>query len=196
MNIDLLKINEHMSTGYAARTAFNGKKADLTIAFAVDHTTSGEILTKKVARNYLSINVVNMAPTDIVETIVKKCRDLKVTSINVAGNGMFTMNKHKYTQADVNMFIYVILSRVQSNYPIKKIYTGGQTGVDIAGAIAGYLLNIETEVTFPRYFLQKLASGKTITNTYKQIMSQIIDGAAETLNAYNEGQHIRQKHRV
>lgn len=39
----MIQFQEHTETGYALRTWENARKADLTIAFALDFSTPGEI---------------------------------------------------------------------------------------------------------------------------------------------------------
>lgn len=60
--------------------------------------------------------------------------------------------------------------------PIVKLYSGGQTGVGLAGAIAGCMLGIDTEVTLPKGYLQRHADGKDYQHTRDEIQEQIING--------------------
>jgi hypothetical protein len=49
----MLKIYAHSKASYAARTRHNAEVSDLTAAFALDFTTSGELMTKRAAGDKL-----------------------------------------------------------------------------------------------------------------------------------------------
>ena len=103
---------------------------------------------------------------------------LGVTTLNVAGNGIYTLNeKLGVTQAQVNQYIYDTLKAAHLVVGITKIVTGGQTGVDIAGAIAAKRLGIPVDVTTPKGFLQRDMHGKDFTQTKEKVVAQIEDGA-------------------
>jgi hypothetical protein len=77
----------------------------------------------------------------------------KFISLNVAGNGIYTM-KGFYKQKEVDDFTYELLKAVVSSPDLKNkigfIRSGGQTGFDEAGAKAGEMLNIPTLVYAPK----------------------------------------------
>ena len=76
-----------------------------------------------------------------------------------------------------------MIAQVHYHYPINKIYTGGQTGVDLAGAVCGYTLVIPTEVMLPHGFRQRFENGKDVNGTEQIIERQITEGAS-SLNLY------------
>lgn len=170
-------VSEHPSSGYRARTKYNADSADVTIAFAADYRTAGEQLTASVAGNkYVRFEG---SMSDFIEAIVKKLRSVNGTSLNVAGNGIYTWTKHGKTQEQINKAMYDVLKLVNKYVPLSKIVTGGQTGSDIAGAIAARALGIPVEVTMPQGFLQRDAASKDSRHTREDILKQIEDGAAQ-----------------
>lgn len=77
----------------------------------------------------------------------------KFITLNVAGNGIYTM-KGYYKQKEVDNFTYELLKVVTSSPNLKHkigfIRSGGQTGFDEAGAKAGEQLGIPTLVYAPK----------------------------------------------
>ena len=172
-----LILKEHSSTSYAPRTYYNASSSDITVALAVDLSTAGEKLTHKAAGNkYIGFQLIDQSNTeDIAIKIVQKMKELNATTMNVAGNGIYTLSKYNCTQEFINKFVYEILKSVNERIAIKKIYTGGQTGVDIAGAVAAIALGIEVEVTFPKGFKQRFENKEDITQSREIIENQIMN---------------------
>lgn len=156
-----LIINEHPSSSYAPRTYHNAHSAELTIAFAVDFKTAGEKLTKKAALTkgnlaYLPIDI-NSDSIQAGRALYVACKrpeklpePYRVNTLNVAGNGAYTLVKCGFNQSQINRYIYDVISMVHAHHPFTKIISGGQTGIDIAGAIAGVALGIPVELTYPK----------------------------------------------
>lgn len=167
---------EHPVFGYRDRTLHNAK-ADVTMALAVDFTTAGERLTAKAAGKKLVQQPLGAKSSVIAEAVIAHMKKLEAKSLNVAGNGIYTLAEKGLTQEQVNDQVYKVLYRVHKAVGIEKIVTGGQTGVDIAGAIAARKLGIPVEVTMPKGFLQRNAAGKDLRHTQAEIMKQIEDGA-------------------
>lgn len=69
---------------------------------------------------------------------------------------------------------YNCLWKVKEFLPITKIYTGGQTGIDLAGAVAGYNLDIDTEVTLPKGFIMRFKDGKDVPMTKEEVENLIM----------------------
>lgn len=170
-----LLIKEHTSSSYAPRTYYNAKSSDLTIAFAIDMTTAGEKLTKKAAaEKYIGFELKeNSNSIKIAEEIITRIKKNNIKTLNIAGNGIYTFSKYGYNQNFINQYIYAILKLVSENCKINEIYTGGQTGVDIAGAVAGYCLGIKTTVTLPNGYKQRFENGIDINNTKEDIENQV-----------------------
>lgn len=172
-----LTLVEHKSASYGPRTFHNARAADLTVAIAINFTTGGEKLTKEAAKgSYLALHF----RWDIIKNarlLYREMRDRNVEVLNVAGNGISTFSKFEIRQSTVNLYVYALLQQVHKYHPIKKIVSGGQTGVDIAGGIAGFKLGIPVEMTFPKGFRQRHEGGYDSDHTEDEIRHQVIDGS-------------------
>lgn len=134
----MLEIVEHPSAGYKPRTLHNAQQADATIAFAVDFSTAGEKLTRKAAGDkYLAVPL-GTDTLDAARSIFRFLRERHAGVLNIAGNGIYALSSHEWTQWACNAYIHFIISKVHEHRPIGQILTGGQTGVDLAGAVAGF----------------------------------------------------------
>lgn len=163
----MITFQEHEQTGYAMRTRENARLSDLTIAFAIDFTTPGEILTRKAAYGkYLAIDF-NLLLTDInavASTILKEMERRKVRVLNVAGNGLYSL-KHLCDQEFINdrlMLVFTIIILNYGNY--FDIRSGGQTGLDEAALVTGDFLNMPTTCLAPKHWMFRNINGKDICN--------------------------------
>lgn len=173
----VLTISEHTSSSYSPRTYFNAEGSDLTLAIAADHHTAGELLTQKAAgNNYVGGNFSDK-PIDISRKLFVALRSLSASTLNVAGNGMSTLSKHSISQEFANFFVYHVLSVTHNYWPIKLIRCGGQTGVDLSGAVAGVLLDIDTHIMMPKGFRQRLSNGEDILSTRRDVNKLVRDYA-------------------
>lgn len=179
MNLELLTVNEHSSEKYPPRTAYNAKSAGVTLALAVDLTTAGEQLTKRLAEDrYIGFELKDDTNSiDIARALYRKMKEDNVDTLNIAGNGIYTLSKHGCSQQFINQFVYEIVAQVHHFLPIRKIYTGGQSGADIAGAVAGFALDIPTEVTLPKGFKQRFENNVDVNGTREGVVAQIEQGA-------------------
>lgn len=170
-----LVIREHKSSFYGPRTYANANDADVTIALAVDYSTAGERLTHKAASDkYLKLDptVENLQNS---RKLWSRLNLLRVPHpvVNVAGNGIYTLLKHGWTQDMINQYVLVMFERVQKHFPVAKIISGGQTGVDLAGGYAGWKLGIDTVLTLPKGFKQRHEDGVDRDHTYEDIWYQV-----------------------
>lgn len=159
------EIQEHPDGGYRERTIENVRRSDVTIAFAQNFNTPGEILTRNTAKSeykpYLAIDIDKNGEIDVesaVRTIVPFLKQHKARNINIAGNAINHMSQT--TQEKLDEAIYKTLEGVNEKYILKSVRSGGQTGVDEAGAKAGRNLNIKTTVLAPKGYLFIGGSGK------------------------------------
>ena len=177
-----LELLEHISSNYQYRTQYNATVADLTVAFAVDFQTAGERLTKKVSKDkylgFLLSDTVGEHPLHIAAKIKKWCIDKEVRTLNIAGNGLYTLCEYDWTQEKINIFMYTVLKALK-NSSITKIISGGQTGVDYAGLVAGYSLGYAVCGTFPKGFRQRNEEGIDYTQTEVEVRRRIIDDASK-----------------
>lgn len=183
-----IEFQEEQTTGYKNRTIKNAS-ADATIALAVDFNSAGEKLTKNSVLNqgkkYIARNLDEMfaavEPFDLskgyglndnaifsmAEGIVRDLNSVNAKTLNIAGNGIYTM-KNKYSQnlldeAVERLLEYVIYSDNLENQ-IVSIRTGGQTGIDEAGAKAGIKLQLPTTVLAPKGWTFRNIAGQDISN--------------------------------
>ena len=166
-----IRFEEEPSTGYRERTIKNAS-ADATIAIAVDFDSAGEKLTKKSVleqnKLYISIDANNLTVTkERVDKIVNALNEKNIKTLNIAGNGIYTM-KGKYTQQQVDDFTFDLLNQVINSPNLKakivSIRSGGQTGFDEAGAKAGLKLGLPTLVLAPKGWKFRNKEGQDISN--------------------------------
>lgn len=135
------------SRNYRDRTKENADWSNITLALAEDFNTAGERLTRTVAGGkYVSANISNEVNT-IVDSLYKqitekgKTKDIK---LNIAGNGIHSLS---LTQSQYDAKLVDIIKGLQAKgITISEIRSGGQTGIDEAGAKAGQFLNIKTTI--------------------------------------------------
>ena len=171
LDVDI-KFEEDKNTGYAARTKINAS-ADATVALAVNFDSAGEKLTKSTVLNqnkkYIPIDVKDsLSDIDVrANEIVQQLNSVNAQTLNIAGNGIYTMNG-KYTQQEVDNFTYELLKAVVESPNLKNkiisVRTGGQTGFDEAGAKAGVKLGIPTTILAPKGWKFRDLSGTDISN--------------------------------
>lgn len=168
---------------YINRTIDNVKKSDVTIAFAwgIDgFNSSGEKLTKSIAvQKYIpadmSLNGTNFLDYENIKNVgdsiynLITSRGLKTNVINIAGNSLKTLasaSKLNITQKQVDLFIANVLAYLyQKGIVPNLIISGGQSGADEAGAKAGIVLGIPTEVHAPAdYSFIQEGGTKTVKN--------------------------------
>ena len=162
---------EEPTIGYRNRTIKNAR-ADATIAFAIDFNSAGERLTKnsvlQQGKKYIPVDTNNPGITDeLVESIVSQLNEVNAKSLNIAGNGIYTL-KGKYTQEQVDNYVYELLSRVINSpnlkTPIATIRSGGQTGYDEAGIKAAQKLGIVNGILAPKGWKFRDINGRDITD--------------------------------
>lgn len=165
-------LEEHGVSGYGPRT-FANAKADATWAYAVDFTTSGEQLTKRAAGERILQIPVGTTTEVCARLLTEHLRKLGARSLNVAGNGIYTLAQHYPTgqpqdlQAKLDTYVLKVLTLVHTEYPLSQVRSGGQTGVDEAGIKAGIALGIPTLALLPNGFRIRNAIGVDITMTRK-----------------------------
>lgn len=174
-----LTLVEHKSESYAPRTYHNASQG-VTLAIATDFTTAGEKLTHKAAKDKI-VQILWHRPEVVVAArslySVLKRNDCHI--VNVAGNGIYTLQKKGVTQEMANQFVYDVLKLVNTHWPITKVVSGGQTGMDIAGLVAGCALDIETIGTWPKGLKMRFEDGKDVCMTEDEIKTIVYYGVKE-----------------
>lgn len=187
-------LEENSEYGYKARTELNAREADVTFTIALNFNSAGQKMTKdfvlKHNRLYVPISPhgdIGEKAERLVTLLNEKFAGKKhFISINIAGNGMQTMNG-VLTQEQCDNFTFNLLSSIIQNpelkINIKHIRSGGQTGFDEAGIKAGLKLKIDTTAHYPKnYRIRTLESDKTQTREevfkrvgYKQRVRMFVD---------------------
>lgn len=164
---------EDIKHNYRHRTWQNAEWSDITLVFAVDFTSPGEITTAKVAGDKLvKVDI----PTDvgkysqavrgtpefeekhqIVESIYSAITSnphyrKSGIKLNIAGNGLKAFKTAGVTPDDAEHFVnYIIFGLVNSKgLKIFKIRSGGQSGADEWGIKAGQQNGLRCSVLAPK----------------------------------------------
>ena len=151
----MIRVIEHTTASYPGRTAVNAKESDGTIAFAYKFDSPGEKLTEKMCKQYnkpiLKIQLRDPLRDvdEVASHIIDWLRKYNIKHINVAGNGIRTM-QGIFTQEILDAYIYKIFKKVLESYPLEYARSGGQTGADEAGVKALDQLGVKTTIVYPK----------------------------------------------
>lgn len=188
--IDFIEDNEY---NYASRTKKNIQLADATIDICIDPNTAGEKLTKKIAleqgKPFLQIVINRQCHTlksqeKEINNFITKISKINNLKLNIAGNGLYTLNRYGITQSQANNFVYQLITLFKShNTKIQEIRSGGQTGFDEAGLIAADKHNIKTICLAPKGWRFRDINNKDITNKEQFISRFNIATKKETKTA-------------
>ncbi|HGN1512284.1 MULTISPECIES: hypothetical protein [Pseudomonas] len=169
----MLELREHSSTRYAKRTWENANSADLTVAFAEDFTSLGELLTHRAAGDAYVAIPLSTPPLEAAKLLCEAATTRAANSLNIAGNGICTLGRHGWTQESVNSWVFQVLRVVIQEHPIRFVRSGGQTGADIAGLVAAHALGIDCLGLFPKRFLQRGLDNIDVRRTAEDIVADI-----------------------
>lgn len=189
-----MKIIEHESAQYKPRTVHNAHTADLTVAFAEDFNSAGERLTKREAGSrYVAIHL-STDPLVAARMLYAACKKHNVSTLNVAGNGIYSLSgewaqgqltdKQKFEyldegslineyQVSLNQWVYMVISKVHEFWPLTNLLSGGQTGADWAGGIAGEAIGLNVIMTFPKHCLQRDEHHKDVTQPVEMVQKKV-----------------------
>lgn len=189
-----MKIVEHESAQYKPRTVHNAHTADLTVAFAEDFNSAGERLTKREAGDrYVAIHL-STDPLLAARMLYAACKKHNVSTLNVAGNGIYSLSgawaqgqlsdKQKFEyldegslinefQVSLNQWVYMVISKVHEFWPLTNLISGGQTGADWAGGIAGEAIGLNVTMTFPKHCLQRDEHHKDVTQPVERVQKKV-----------------------
>lgn len=151
------------------RTRENAEAADITVEVAVDFGTGGERDTKRFAGSrYIAFELSGdaepweaglKAGQAVVERLVEMgMRDVR---INMAGNGIYTLEKHGISQEFVDVYCAALAYAVVNDKRVNVVNgrSGGQTGLDEAGVL-GFLANgVDCVVLAPKGFKMRVSGG-------------------------------------
>jgi hypothetical protein len=125
------------------------------MATAADYSTGGERLTAQVAQGRYIPLPLYLEPQEAGTRLAQFMTEHHAHSLNVAGNGIYTLHKKGWSPEAVYQWIYECIAAAHALRPIVRIQTGGQTGADMAGAIAAFKLAIPCVVLMPAGFKQR-----------------------------------------
>ena len=180
---ELLDIVYTTSTGgYQKRTLENAQAddVDFTLAFAVDFNTYGEKATARAAGESLiaidlpvkangglnlSLKSIQNVVTEIIDCLPEEYINNYECGLNIAGNGIYTLDKSGIKQDELDIFLSAVGQElVKKGVKISSVRSGGQTGVDEAGAVMGKVLGVPTTVHAPNNWAFRGKNGKDVTN--------------------------------
>ena len=176
--VKAIDVRYHSSSSYAPRTGENARSADVTVAFATDYSTAGEKLTHRMAGSkYISVPL-DMQIPEAAQRLADFMHQQHARTLNVAGNGIYTLAKRRLTQAGVNQWVFDVLKLVHADIRLDHIRSGGQTGVDTAGLVAGVALGIPVTGLYPKGFRQRLANQTDVSRSADDLVREIQAAAA------------------
>ena len=162
-----LSVVQMSSPSYPQRTEHNAKRGDVTASLAIDQTQRGETGDKLVAWEK------DQKLEDFADSVTAKLQERNGTTLNVTGNDIDVWKAKGVDQTKLNEDMLRVLSRVKENHPtLERVVTGGQSGSDIAAAIAARALGISVEVNMPRGFIQRVG-GKTVNRSQASVENYI-----------------------
>lgn len=173
-----LELLAHASADYAPRTGENARAADATVAIAVDFDTHGERLTARLAGKRYCALAYGSSPARAADILTSFLVKQEARTLNVAGNGLYTLARHGITQQDANQYVYEVLRRVASAMSLEHVRSGGQTGIDTAGLAAAYALGIPATGLYPKGYRQRNARGEEIYHAAADLEAELKQMAA------------------
>ena len=164
----------HSSSHYGPRTWHNAAQG-VTLAIAADHTTAGEKLTQKASQKngIVMVNALEFAGSWVqaARELYRELKSRNLRTVNVAGNGIYTLNKHGISQIMMNDMVRQILHKVDEHLPLDKVVSGGQTGADFAGLVAAAKIGIPCTGLWPAGFKMRYCNGKDVNHTFEEIQT-------------------------
>ena len=67
----------------------------------------------------------------------------------------------------------MVISKVNEFWPLTNLISGGQTGADWAGGIAGEVIGLNVTMTFPKHCLQRDESHKDVTQSTDTVQKKV-----------------------
>jgi hypothetical protein len=177
--------SQNISASYGPRTSSNANSSDYTIAVALNFDSKGEQLTRRVAGDkHIPIRFDEDPAKVGYEVGDYLSKDDRALVLNIAGNSLHTFKKINpiIDQDAINKWMYLFLSEVTAKASVKMIISGGQTGSDVAGLIAGLALGLKVHGHYPQGYLMRDANGVDAKYPETAVRARILE-RAEKLQA-------------
>lgn len=178
-------ISEDQESCYQFRTARNAEWSDITLAFAVDVNSPGELDTKAAAGDkFLSFEIPNrddaITETSYVKELVSEvvsavlnhpryselCR--QGIKLNIAGNRLSVLARHGISQDGMDILLLSVMKGLlESSIPIAEVRSGGQSGVDESGIHAAQDCGLPCSILCPKGFRFSTAEGEELFGAEK-----------------------------
>jgi hypothetical protein len=176
----------------------NISKSNIVLGLGTDFTTKDEKFIENTAAFFnkwhgvkigskKNINKDFKPSKDAIDMIVKNMANIGGSVVNVIGNDISVLEKNGYTQADIDKYIYNILSEIVKQYPITELRSNGQTGIAEASIKAAKRLGIPVMiVAYKNYQLRTAANWlkvgyQTNKNTRAQFLSRFYPKRSKAL---------------
>ena len=167
-----VEIWQHPDAGYAKRTIFNAE-CDVTMAVAADFSTGGERLTKNAAADrYIDLPLF-LDAEEGAERLIKKLKSKNAKNLNVAGNGIYTLEKKGWSAEAMDLWMFKCIKMALNEHPLDYLQSGGQTGADTSGAVAACACGVPMRVVLPFGYKQRGEDGKDISRSPDEILEDI-----------------------
>ena len=197
MSITTPIFTHHQKEVIVMGTIENVTSSDVKISL-FEKKSPGEILTGNQARRqnkYAEEKDMTWNTADIPGRVSQTVKIMPKTdniTLNIAGNGIYDINA---TQEQVNNYLTEYLRELQKQgVTIKKVISGGQTGVDQAGIIAAQRLGIPSEVHAPSNFSFRGKDGKDVRGNEQLFKERFNQQQQDQNNTANQNtQAIKQE---
>lgn len=168
---------EDSARGYRQRTLKNAAEAHLTLACASDYSSGGERLTSQAAHGkYLALPLL-MEPEDAAITLLNTLPKPLPSPylINIAGNSAHTFSKRGISEVQACAWFFKMMDQARAGLPGARIglLSGGQTGMDSAGAAYALARGLRARIRFPKGFLIRDDHGRDIEQSETECAERI-----------------------
>lgn len=162
----MITFEECQHVGYKARTVLNAR-ADVTIALASDFNTAGERCTFNAVRSanklYIPVRLKDILNLEMITSVSNQINNNVYGgwTLNIAGNGIYSLRlSQEVLDKAIRQFLDTLFA-ITISKPV-LVRSGGQTGVDEAGAKAAAILGIPTVILAPYGWLYRDKNGYDI----------------------------------
>lgn len=162
-----LMLREHDSRDAGARICANADN-QATFSYGVDFSTPQQMLVREVAGKRLLQVPVGTPAAAAAELLVVHLRRLEATTLNVTGNSLAkVLQIHPMDpdtlQEKLDGYILRVLTAVHREYPLRRIVSGGQTGVEESATKAAVKIHVPAFALLPQGYAYTNSRGERRT---------------------------------